>query len=83
LPVYRSETDPNEFSIERTETGDWRVVGKSIERAAAMTYWEHDQSVRRFQRIMEAIGIDQALRDAGVKPGHMINIGEFELEWED
>ncbi len=83
LPVYRSETDPNEFRIERTETGDWLVVGKSIERAAAMTYWEHDQSVRRFQRIMETIGIDKALREAGVKPGHMINIGEFELEWED
>ncbi len=83
LPLYTAETDPNKFEIERTISGDWRVIGKSIERAAAMTYWEHDQSVRRFQRIMEAIGIDKALRDAGVKVGHTINIGEFELEWED
>lgn len=82
LPVYRPETDPNEFSIERTNEG-WRVIGEAIERAAAMTYWEYDQSVRRFQRIMETLGIDQALRDTGVQNGDTIFIGEHELEWED
>ncbi len=82
LPVYRPETDPNEFSIERAGEG-WRVVGEAIERAAAMTYWEYDQSVRRFQRIMETLGIDQALRDTGIQNGDTIFIGEHELEWED
>ncbi|MBU0718253.1 MAG: Obg family GTPase CgtA, partial [Planctomycetes bacterium] len=74
--------DPNEFSIERVNEG-WRVVGQSIERAAQMTYWEYDQSVRRFQRILETLGIDQALRDAGVQQGDTVLIGDFELEWED
>jgi len=82
LPVYRPETDPNEFSIERADEG-WRVVGESIERAAAMTYWEYEQSVRRFQRIMETLGIDQALRDTGVQNGDTILIGDYELEWEE
>lgn len=82
IPVYRPETDPNQFEIEEDPEG-WRVVGKSIERAAAMTYWEHDQSVRRFQRILEAVGIDKALREAGVVNGDIVLIGEFELEWED
>jgi GTP-binding protein len=48
-----------------------------------MTYWEHHQSIRRFQRILEALGIDQALRDAGVHEGDTVFIGEFELEWQD
>lgn len=82
MPVYTPETDPNEFEIEEEPEG-WRVLGRSIERAAAMTYWEHDQSVRRFQRILEAIGIDKALREAGVEAGDTILIGEYELEWED
>ncbi len=82
VPVYRPETDPNEFSIERVHEG-WRVIGHSIERAAQMTYWEYDQSVRRFQRILETLGIDQALRDAGVQQGDTVLIGDFELEWED
>ncbi|MEK6221323.1 MAG: GTPase ObgE, partial [Chloroflexota bacterium] len=82
IPVYRPETDPNEFSIREEEEG-LRVVGESIERAAAMTYWEYDQSVRRFQNIMEAIGIDVALKEAGVGVGDSVLIGDHELEWEE
>jgi GTP-binding protein len=59
------------------------VNGIAIERAADMTYWEHDQSVRRFQRILETIGIDAALREAGVQPGHTVLVGDHELEWAD
>ena len=70
------------FEVIQEESG-LRVKGISIERAAAMTYWEYAQSVRRFQKIMEVIGIDQALRDAGIKAGDIVLIGENELEWED
>ena len=82
VPVYRLETDPKEFTIEQIDEG-WRLAGEAIERAAAMTYWEYDQSVRRFQRIMETLQIDKALREAGVENGETVFIGEHELEWED
>lgn len=82
LPVYRLEADPREFSIARTPDG-WRVSGQAIERAAAMTYWEYDQSVRRFQRILETLGIEAALRERGVQPGDTVRIGDHELEWRD
>lgn len=81
-PVYRVETDPNEFSIEQTDAG-WVVHGQAIERAAEMTYWEHFQSVRRFQRILEALGIDAALRKAGVQEGDTVIVSGYELEWQD
>ncbi|MEJ2757199.1 MAG: GTPase ObgE [Anaerolineales bacterium] len=83
MPVYRHETDPNDFSIGREDDGSYRVIGESIERAAAMTYWEYDQSVRRFARILETIGIDEALRNAGVSQGDTVHIGDYELVWED
>ena len=83
VPVYRHETDPNEYAIEKLDEKTYRVTGQAIERAAAMTYWEHDQSVRRFQRILETIGIDSDLREAGVQPGHTVFIGDYELEWQD
>jgi GTP-binding protein len=82
LPVYRPPSDPGQFGITHTARG-WRVSGEAIERAAQMTYWEYDQSVRRFQRILEALGIDEALRKAGVQPGDTVFIGEYELEWAD
>ena len=82
LPVYRMEEDPRAFRIEEEEFG-WRVVGKSIERAAAMTFWEHPGSLRRFQRMMNVIGLEKALREAGVQEGDSVFIGDYELEWQD
>ncbi len=83
LPVYRLETDPNEFEINRINDGDWRISGVAIERAAAMTYWEHYGSIRRFQKIMGTLGISKALNEAGIKVGDTVYVGEFELEWQE
>jgi GTP-binding protein len=81
-PVFRPEQDEAEFRIVR-ENEAYRVVGKRIERAAAMTYWEYDEAVVRFHRILSALGIAEALRDAGVQPHDTVLIGPYELEWED
>jgi len=83
LPVYRPKEDPRDFEIAREGENEWRVSGAGIERAAKMTYWQHDGSVRRFQKIMETLGIEEALRKAGVQEGDTVSIGEFELEWQD
>ena len=83
LPVYKPKEDPREFNITREGTNQWRVSGAAIERAASMTYWQHDGSVRRFQKIMETLGVEEALRKAGVQEGDTVAIGEFELEWQD
>lgn len=82
IPVYRFESDPKDFAISHIDRG-WRVRGEAIERAAKMTYWEHYQSVRRFQRILETLGIDRALREAGIQAGDIVMIDDFELEWQD
>jgi len=82
MPVYRASEDPRAFTIQQTEEG-WEVHGEAIERAAAMTYWEHHESVRRFQRLMDNIGLEQALRDAGIEEGNMVIIGDYSLEWQD
>jgi GTP-binding protein len=82
VPIYHPHTDPRNYEIHRMPDG-WRIAGASIERAAAMTYWDNDDSVRRFQRILEALGIDDALRDAGVKEGDMVSVGDYVLEWSD
>jgi GTP-binding protein len=83
LPVYKPKEDPREFVVTREGSNEWRVSGTAIERAASMTYWQHDGSVRRFQKIMSTLGVEEALRQAGVQEGDTVSIGEFELEWQD
>ncbi len=82
MPVYRATEDPKAFQVQKVEDG-WRVRGEAIERAAAMTYWEHRESIRRFQRLMENIGVEDALREAGIEAGDTVYVGDYTLEWQD
>lgn len=79
IAVIRAANDEG-FTIERADDG-WRVRGKQIERVAAMTYFEFDATLLRFQKILESMGISKALEEAGVQVGDIVHIGEEELEW--
>jgi GTP-binding protein len=83
LPVYRADEDPRAFEIERIEEDTWLVTGKMIEKSAAMTHFDQPGSVRRFQRLMERLGVEKALRNDGIQEGDTVVIGEWELEWWD
>ena len=83
LPVYRPEPDGSEFKIGRDSDGSWRVTGQGVERAAAMTYWEFEEAVRRFQQMLVRIGVNEGLREAGIRAGDTVHIGEYEMEWKE
>jgi GTP-binding protein len=79
-PILRPEVDENAFTIRESERG-WHVYGVAIERTAKMTNWAQYESAARFQRVLEAMGITMALREAGVQEGDTVYIGDMELEW--
>lgn len=83
VPTFAPIPSSLEFSIARDDAGEWRVLGKAIERAAAMTYWEYEEAVRRFQKLLSRLGVEQELREAGIRPGETVHIGEYELEWRE
>ncbi len=82
LPVFRLEDDEGAFAVEWDEDG-WRVRGTRVERMAAMTIWNLDEAVRRFQRTLYRMGVSEALEIAGVQPGDTVRIGKSEFEWEE
>jgi len=82
LPVFRFEEEDEAFTIEEEEDG-WRVRGARVERLAAMTVWNLDEAVRRFQRTLERMGIVEALEEAGVQPGDTVSVGDREFVWEE
>ena len=82
VPVYKPAEDPRNFTINREPNG-WRIKSVAIERAAEMTPWGASGSVRRFQKLMERLGVDKALREAGVQEGDTVYIGEYELEYQE
>ncbi len=82
VPVLRPlDVDEDAFTVSRGAAG-FVVHGRRIERTAAMTDWENDEAIRRFQRILDALGIKAALRQAGVANGDDVSFGEVvTLEW--
>jgi GTP-binding protein len=81
VKVFRPAEDEEALSV-TWEDDAWRVRGAEVERVAAMTNWDLDEAVQRFQRIAEAMGLKAALREGGVQPGDTVRIGEVELEWQ-
>jgi GTP-binding protein len=78
--VFRPAEREEDFSIESERDG-WRVRGVRVERLAAMTPFVLPEAAARFQRQLRAMGVIKALEEAGVQPGDMVYIGEWELEW--
>jgi GTP-binding protein len=78
--VHRLDAAGEGFTMER-EGGAFRIRGKRIERIAVQTNFEVEESAERFQRDLDRLGIDGALRRAGVQPGDTVRIGRVEFEW--
>ena len=80
--VHRLEALVDGFSLDRDADGAFRVRGRRIERIAAQTNFDVEESAERFQRDLVRLGIDAELRRAGVASGDTVRFGEVELEWE-
>ena len=80
--VIRPEADPNDFRIEKIGPEEWRVHGARIEDIASRTYFEFEETAQRFQRTLDAMGINKALVAAGVEDGHTVWFSDMELEWQ-
>jgi GTP-binding protein len=79
--VFRPAEEEDAFEVIR-EGDHFRVRGRRVQRAAAMTDWNSQEAVARFQRILKAIGILESLEQAGVQPGDTVFVGDYELEWQ-
>jgi GTP-binding protein len=80
--VHRIDALRDGFVVETEADGVLRVRGKRIERIAAQTDFEIEESAERFQRDLARLGIDEELRRVGIAPGDLVRIGPAELEWE-
>ncbi len=81
IVVHRLESAGNAFTVAR-EDGVLVVHGRRIERLAAQTNFDVEESAERFQEDLIRLGIDHELRRQGVAPGDTVRIGGSELEWE-
>jgi len=80
-PVFTLDQDKDYFKIEPVPGGGWRVTGPRISELAVQTMWTVDQAVMRVHQILERMGVNEALRVAGVEEGDTVFLDDVELEW--
>lgn len=81
--VYRYEPKDKEFNIVNINETTYSVEGNLIERLLQMTNFASDESIKQLARRMRRYGVDDKLREVGVKNGDTIRIGEYEFEFVD
>ena len=79
--VHRLQSAGDAFTVAREE-GVLVVRGRRIERLAAQTNFDNEESAERFQHDLVRLGVDDQLRRLGATPGETVRIGAVELEWE-
>ncbi|NMC26704.1 MAG: GTPase ObgE [Syntrophomonadaceae bacterium] len=80
--VMRKFQEEVPFVIEVID-GIYQVSGKRIENLVSMTNFDQEESLQRFQRTTERMGLDQALRAKGIRPGDTVRIKDMEFEYSE
>lgn len=70
-----------EFTVARDIDGAFIVTGKGIEKLVAMTNFDNEEGLRRFQQVFRRRGIEDELKNQGIKEGETVRIGDMEFEF--
>ena len=82
VPVFTLGQDNDYFEIEKLpNNAGWRITGPRITELAVQTYWDVDQAVMRVHQILERMGVNTAMRKAGVEEGDTVFFDDIELQW--
>ena len=78
--VYTLE-DEEKFHVEK-ENGIFIITGKAVERLMGRVNIGDNESLYYFHKCLRDLGVDDKLREMGIKEGDIVKIADYELEWE-
>jgi GTP-binding protein len=68
------------FTIHKEEE-TFIISGERVERLAAMTNFDSDEGLARFEQILAKMGVDKKLRELGAVEGDTVRIGPYEFTY--
>lgn len=80
-PVKIHLTPKEAFYIDHDEDGVFVVSGERVERLSAMTNFDSDEGLGRFEQTLAKMGVDKKLREMGAVEGDTIRIGQNEFTY--
>ena len=80
--MYTLEDERPEFEIEIVN-GEYVVTGPAIERIMGRINPDDNESLSYFQKTLKKLGVDNALKEKGIKDGDSVKFIDWEFEWYD
>jgi GTP-binding protein len=80
-PVKIHLSPKEAFHIEKEDEGVFVVSGERVERLSAMTNFDSDEGLGRFEQTLAKMGVDKKLREMGAVEGDTIRIGQNEFTY--
>ena len=69
------------FRVQKIGPDAYEVVGPEIDGLVGRTQFERDEAVERFMKILDNMGIEKALREAGIQDGDTVIVGPMALDY--
>ncbi len=80
--VYTLEDKQQDWEI-KEQDGVFIVTGKAVQRLMGRVNIEDNESMYYLQKSLKSMGIEDKLREMGVKEGDTVILDDWELEWYD
>ena len=74
--------DEDEYTIQNVD-GKFVIKGESVEKVMRRVNIADNESLYYFQKSLDNLGVNQKLKEMGIKEGDIVQIGDYELEWEE
>ena len=74
--------EDEEYTIEKIDD-KYVIKGEAVERIMRRVNIEDNESLYYFQKSLDNLGVNQKLKQMGIKEGDIVKILDYELEWED
>lgn len=79
-PPALIELTPSEaFTIVRESNDTFVITGERVLRLVAVTNFESDEGLARFERTLAKMGVEKKLRELGAVDGDTVRIGDYEF----
>ena len=79
--VYTLKEDEKQYQIYQEKDGTFVVEGPAADKLMGSVNIEDNESMYYFQKRLKDLGIEDELKEMGIKVGDTVRIADWELEW--
>ena len=80
--IYTLQDEKDGYTIKKDD-GIYVVDGPAVQRVMRRVNLEDNESMYYFQKCLDELGVNEALKKSGVKEGDTVRVVDWELEWYD